>query len=126
MKIRFYLDPTTGLPHIYDHDVDEAEVEQVLANSDEDRPGTANSRLATRAKETQMKKRNRFPKGWNEARVREVLDHYESQTEEEAVAEDEAACRSRDQAVMVVPKRLVPAITKLISTQSNRRRKKAA
>jgi hypothetical protein len=73
-----------------------------------------------------MKKRNRFPKGWNEARVREVLDHYESQTEEEAVAEDEAAFRSRDQAVMVVPKRLVPAITKLISTQSNRRPKKAA
>ena len=73
-----------------------------------------------------MKKRNRFPKGWNEARVREVLEHYESQTEDEAVAEDEAAFRTRDQAVMVVPKRLVPAITKLISTQSNRRPKKAA
>jgi hypothetical protein len=73
-----------------------------------------------------MKRRNRFPKGWNEARVREVLEHYESQTEEEAVAEDEAAFRSREQTVMVVPKRLVPAITKLISTQSNRRRKKAA
>lgn len=73
-----------------------------------------------------MKRRNRFPKGWNEARVREVLEHYESQTEEEAVAEDEAAFRSREQTVMVVPKRLVPAITKLISTQSNRRRNKAA
>jgi hypothetical protein len=88
---------------------------------------TVTSRIqTTRAKETQMKKRNRFPKGWNEARVREVLDHYESQTEEEAVAEDEAAFRNRDQTVMVVPKRLVPAITKLISTQSNRRPKKAA
>jgi len=73
-----------------------------------------------------MKSRNKFPKGWNEARVREVLEHYESQTEEEAIAEDEAAFRSREQTVMVVPKRLVPAITKLISTQSNRRRKKAA
>lgn len=73
-----------------------------------------------------MKKQNRFPKGWSEARVREVLKHYESQTEQEAVAEDEAAFRSREQTVMVVPKRLVPAITKLISTQSNRRRKKAA
>jgi len=73
-----------------------------------------------------MKKRNSFPKGWNEARVRAVLEHYESQTEDEAVAEDEAAFRNRDQAVMVVPKRLVPAITKLISTQSNRRPKKAA
>ncbi len=73
-----------------------------------------------------MKRRNRFPKGWNDARVREILEHYESQTEEEAVAEDEAAFRSREQTVMVVPKRLVPAITKLISTQSNRRRKKVA
>ena len=45
MQIRFYLDPTTGLPHIYNHDVDETEVEQVLANPDEDRPGTEKSRV---------------------------------------------------------------------------------
>ena len=38
-----------------------------------------------------MKKRNRFPPGWDEQRVRAVLEHYEAQTEEEAVAEDEAA-----------------------------------
>jgi hypothetical protein len=64
-----------------------------------------------------MKRRNRFPTGWNEDRVREVLEHYESQTEEEAVAEDEAAFRRRDQTVMVVPKELVPAITKLITRE---------
>ena len=64
-----------------------------------------------------MKKRNRFPKGWNEARVRAVLEHYENQTEDEAVAEDEAAFRRRDQAVMVVPKELVPTITKLITRE---------
>ena len=66
-----------------------------------------------------MKKRNRFPKGWNEARVRQVLEHYDKQTEEEAVAEDEAAFRRRDQTVMVVPKRLVPTITKLITRREN-------
>lgn len=59
-------------------------------------------------------KRNRYPAGWNEARVRRVLEHYEKQTEEEAVAEDEAAFALRNQAVMVVPKRLVPEITRLI------------
>ena len=59
-------------------------------------------------------KRNRFPTGWNEARVRRVLAHYERQTEEEAVAEDEAAFQLRGQTVMVVPKRLVPEITRLI------------
>ncbi len=32
-----------------------------------------------------------LPKGWDETRVRSVLLHYEEQTEEEAVAEDEAA-----------------------------------
>ena len=64
-----------------------------------------------------MKRRNRFPKGWNEARVRAVLEHYESQTEEEALAEDEAAFRRRDQTVMVVPKKLVPRITKLITRE---------
>ena len=64
-----------------------------------------------------MKRRNRFPKGWNEARVRAVLEHYESQTEEEAVAEDESAFRRRDQAIMVVPKGLVATITKLITRE---------
>ena len=67
-----------------------------------------------------MKRRNRFPKGWNEARVRKVLEHYESQTEEEAVAEDEAAFRRRNQAVMVVPKRLVPTIRQLITREERR------
>lgn len=64
-----------------------------------------------------MKKRNRFPKGWDEARVRSVLEHYENQTEDEAVAEDEAAFHKHGQTVMVVPTRLVPAITRLITKE---------
>jgi len=59
-------------------------------------------------------KRNRFPTGWNEPKVRRVLEHYERQNEDEAVAEDEAAFRLPGQTVMVVPKRLVPEITRLI------------
>jgi hypothetical protein len=46
MNIRFYLDPGSGLPHIYDHDVTEVEVEQVLTNRGEDRPGSKDSRVA--------------------------------------------------------------------------------
>ena len=38
-----------------------------------------------------MKKTNEFPSGWDERRVREVLEHYENQTEEEAAAEHEGA-----------------------------------
>jgi hypothetical protein len=46
MRIRLYLDPATGQPHIYSHDVDEGEVAEVLAKSGEDRPGTEGSRVA--------------------------------------------------------------------------------
>ena len=35
--------------------------------------------------------RQKFPPGWDEDRVREVLAHYESQTEDEQFAEIEAA-----------------------------------
>ncbi len=35
-------------------------------------------------------KQNEFPAGWDEERVRQVIAHYEQQTEDEAVAEDEA------------------------------------
>ena len=60
-------------------------------------------------------KQNKYPSGWNERKVRRVLRHYESQTEAEAIAEDEAAFKLKDQTVMVVPKKLVPEITKLIA-----------
>ncbi len=36
-------------------------------------------------------KQNKFPLGWDDEQVRRVLVHYESQSEDEAVAEDEAA-----------------------------------
>jgi hypothetical protein len=31
-----------------------------------------------------------YPDGWDAERVRRVLEHYEAQSDEEAVAEDEA------------------------------------
>jgi len=46
MKIRFYIDSETGLPHIYNHKVREDEVEDVLQKPGEDRPGKENSRIA--------------------------------------------------------------------------------
>ena len=64
-----------------------------------------------------MGKKNRFPAGWDEARVQAVLQHYEQQTDDEAVAEDEAAFSARGQTVMVVPRRLVPAITRLTTNE---------
>ena len=45
--VRYYSDPVTGEPHIYEHGVSETEVEDVLAAPGEDRPGRAGSRVAT-------------------------------------------------------------------------------
>jgi len=62
-----------------------------------------------------MKKKvkNQFPPGWDEARVRDVIEHYETQTEDEAVAEDEAAFA--DSTMMAVPPPLVPEVRELIT-----------
>jgi hypothetical protein len=45
-NIRFYIDPETGLPHIYKHNVTEDEVEDVLARPGEDRQGYEGARVA--------------------------------------------------------------------------------
>jgi hypothetical protein len=68
-----------------------------------------------------MTKQSKFPPGWDEERVKRVLKNYESQSEEEAVAEDEAALDSSLATVMNVPKELVPEVRELIA----RRRKGA-
>lgn len=60
-------------------------------------------------------RQKRFPPGWDEERVRKVLAHYDQQTEEEAVAEDEAAFEDSTQTVIEVPKELLPAIRDLIA-----------
>jgi Domain of unknown function (DUF4258) len=46
VTLRFYNDPATGHPHIYRHDVNEREVEDVLTRPLEDRPGRDGSRIA--------------------------------------------------------------------------------
>jgi len=64
-------------------------------------------------------KENRFPQGWNKARVAELIAHYEQQSEEEAVAEDEATLSDPGQTVMEVPSDLVPAVRDLIAKRSS-------
>lgn len=46
MKIRYYIDPETEQPHIYNHGVSEYEVEDVLRKPGEDRPGREGSRVS--------------------------------------------------------------------------------
>ena len=60
----------------------------------------------------------KFAPGWDEARVRRVLRHYEEQTEDEAVAEDERAEADPGLTIMEVPTKLVPAVRELIAQHS--------
>jgi hypothetical protein len=46
LQTRFYIDPATGLPRIYDHHVDEDEVMEVLEKPSEDRAGRDGTRIA--------------------------------------------------------------------------------
>lgn len=67
-------------------------------------------------------RRKKFPPGWDEDRVRKVIGHYEQQTEEEAVAEDEAVFQEPAPAVVEVPRELLPAIRELIAKHNESRK----
>jgi hypothetical protein len=57
-----------------------------------------------------------FPPGWDEDRVKRLIAHYKSLSEDEQVAEDEAAVSERQgQSVISVPESLLPAIRQLLA-----------
>jgi len=62
-------------------------------------------------------KQSKFPPGWDEQRVRQVIEHYEAQSDEEAVAEDEAAYESTTHTAMEIPVDLVPAVRELLANR---------
>ena len=68
--------------------------------------------------EKNTKNTTNFPPGWDEERVQRILRHYDSLTEDEAVAEDEAAFEDATQTVMEIPKELVPAVRALIADRA--------
>jgi hypothetical protein len=57
---------------------------------------------------------SKFPAGWDEEKVRRVLAHYEEQTDEDALLEDEAGMEPSE-TVMNVPHDLVPKVRELIA-----------
>ena len=60
-----------------------------------------------------------YPPGWDESRVRRVLEHYEAQSDDEAVAEDEAAYEAPTETMMAVPVDLVPAVREFIAKRQS-------
>ena len=61
---------------------------------------------------------NRYPKGLDRAKVQELVEHYESQTDDEAIAEAEAAYHNPASTMMEVPVSLVPKVQKLIAKRA--------
>lgn len=92
MNLRFYIDPDTREPHLHLHGVSEEEVQERIMST--------------------------HPPGWDEERVRRVLDRYEPQTDEEALAEDEATYEATTHTTMGVPVDLVRAVRGLIAKRS--------
>jgi hypothetical protein len=62
-----------------------------------------------------MSDKHPFTSGWDEQRVREVLTHYESQTEDEQAAEIEEALESEAATLMAVPDELADEVRALIA-----------
>ncbi len=67
-------------------------------------------------------KQNIFPEGWNKGKVQRVIDSYEQQTEEEAVAEDEAFFDDNTHTFMEIPHKLVPLVRTLIAEHQSESR----
>jgi hypothetical protein len=61
----------------------------------------------------------KFPPGWDEARVRRLIDHYEQTDDDALVAEDEAAPEAEGQTLMVLPTELVPAVREMIARRNS-------
>jgi hypothetical protein len=59
------------------------------------------------------------PRGWDDARIREVLAHYKIQSEDEQAAEIEAAHRAENVTLMAVPADLVPEVRALIARKQS-------
>jgi hypothetical protein len=61
---------------------------------------------------------SKYPSGWDEEKVRRVLAHYEDQSEDDALLEDEAGLE-RSETVMNVPHDLVAKVRELIAKRQS-------
>jgi predicted dinucleotide-binding enzyme len=61
--------------------------------------------------------KQKFPPGWDENRVKEMIAHYENQTEDEEFADIEEAREAQDITLMAIPTELVPEVRALLASK---------
>lgn len=60
-------------------------------------------------------KKQIFPPGWDAEKVKALAEYYDNQSDEEAIAEAEAALETEGQTLVMVPSELMPTIRALIA-----------
>ena len=63
--------------------------------------------------------KNKFPAGWDKEKVKRTISHYEEQTEDEAVKEDEAFFKNSSESIIEVPKELVSIVREFIARRES-------
>jgi len=61
------------------------------------------------------KAKQKLPKGWDDARVKRLLNHYEQQSPDDATKEDDARFAETTTTV-AVPVRLLPKVRRLLAS----------
>ena len=56
-----------------------------------------------------------FPPGWDAEKAKTLADYYDNQSDDEAIAEAEAALEEEGQTLVLVPTELMPTIQELIA-----------
>jgi len=64
--------------------------------------------------------KQKYPRGWNEKKVRDLIAYYDNQTEDEGAAEINSAPLAPGETWMSVPTDLIPAITQLIEERNHK------
>ena len=60
-------------------------------------------------------KQTKFPAGWDQDRVRDIIEYYESQTDDQALAEQKHALEKQKETLVDVPVELLPFVRELIA-----------
>ena len=62
-----------------------------------------------------MMVKQKFPPGWDAEKVKALAEYYDNQSDDEAIAEAEAALEAEGQTLVMVPTELMPTINELIA-----------